>query len=97
MRRGRLLHAFIRDRIEGRLRGRSWAWLARASSIPQSTLATQKATPKFSVATLLAISEALGEDISYFLPVSHDLPEDPSRDALDEIEDAIRRVRGHSD
>jgi len=38
MRRGRLLHQFIRDRIEVTLHGRSWAWLARQSGIPQSTL-----------------------------------------------------------
>lgn len=94
MRSGRLLHAFIRDRISHRLRGRSWAWLARESGIPQSTLATQKGIPKFSIATLIAVAKALEEDVAYFLPPEHEISEDSHRTAIDEIEEIIRRVRG---
>jgi len=89
----RLIHEFIRDRIQTVLGERSWAWLARESGLPQSTLATQKAIPKFSVATLLAVSEALEVPPSYFFPPRPTvLPDpDPERDLLDELEDLIRR------
>lgn len=93
MRHGHLLHSFIRDRIETRLRGRSWAWLARQAGIPQSTLATQKSIPKFSIATLVSVAEALEEEVSFFLPPAHSIEADRHRAAIDEIERIVRDLR----
>lgn len=76
----------MRDRIQLALAGRSWKWLAGAAGIQYSTLATQRGRPKFSISTLVAVAEALGRDVRYFLP--QDLPSggaSPSEDALEQI------------
>jgi hypothetical protein len=71
MRQDRLLHHYIRDRIDRLLGRRSWAWLAREAEIPQSTLATQKLVPKFSVSTLVAVARVLDRPISDLVPPDH--------------------------
>jgi hypothetical protein len=64
----RSLHAYIRDEIVSILDGRSWNWLAKASGVPQSTLAQQVARPKFSVDTLFRVCGPLGIDVSTLFP-----------------------------
>ncbi len=62
------LQEFILARIELALDGRTWAWLARTSGTPKSTLATQAAIPRFSVEVLAKVSSALGREIEWFFP-----------------------------
>ena len=66
--RDKKLHEFILARIELALDGRTWAWLARTSGTPKSTLATQAAIPRFSVEVLAKVSSALGREIGWFFP-----------------------------
>lgn len=69
---GRLLHYRIRERAVRALAGRSWAWLASEAGIPQSTLSTQLAKPKFSVETLCRIARVLELDLNDLLLVPTD-------------------------
>jgi len=64
------LHAEIRSRIEAELGERTWSWLAQASGIPASTLSNQINRPRFSLDVVSRIADALGKDITYFVPVS---------------------------
>ena len=82
--RTRELHGHIRSRIELALGNRSWSWLSRATGVPQSTLSSQAAKPKFSVDVLVAVADALGREVSYFLPSPdrEDVERTPSEDAL---------------
>jgi len=66
--RGRELHAHIRDEIARHLGRRSWSWLAREAGVPRSTLITQASRPKFSVEVLVRVADALGHEVSSFLP-----------------------------
>ena len=66
--RDKKLQRFIFARIELALDGRTWAWLARTSGTPKSTLATQAAIPRFSVEVLAKVSSALGREIGWFFP-----------------------------
>lgn len=87
----RAVHHKIRDRIDRALGPRSWAWLSRASGVPQSTLASQRVRPKFSIEVLLAVAEALERPVTYFLDVEDRRTTDER--ALDEIEASLRRAR----
>ncbi len=60
------LHTYIRARIEQALGGRSWNWLSRTAGIPQSTLASQVAKPRFSVDVLLLVATALEKDLNHY-------------------------------
>lgn len=62
------LQVFVRDRIDRALGVRSWSWLARATRVPQSTLAAQRGKPRFSLDVLVSVAEALGRPLSDFLP-----------------------------
>lgn len=42
------------------------------------------------------MADALGEDVTYFLPARHDLGDPGRSDPLDEIELIISRARGQS-
>lgn len=86
------VHQYILERMEFALGSRSWAWLARRAGIPQSTLATQERIPKFSIATLLAVSDALARPVTFFLPGPEE-PDDDAQGALTEIEEVVRRFR----
>lgn len=66
--RGRDIHQFILARVIQCLGERSWAWLARTSGVPRTTLMTQVSRRKFSIEVLLKVSKALGEPVTYFLP-----------------------------
>ncbi len=66
--RDKKLHEFILARIELALDGRTWAWLARTSGTPKSTLATQAAISRFNVQVLTKVSSALGREIGWFFP-----------------------------
>ena len=98
MNRSRELHTHIRMRIELGLGDRSWSWLSRAADVPQSTLASQAAKPKFSVQVLLRVASALERDVNYFLPDT--MRTEPgggaAEDAIDRIADIIARAR-HGD
>ena len=72
---GRDLHTHIRTRIEFALDGRSWSWLARKCGVPQSTLASQKGKPRFTLGVLVSVANALERPITDFLP-----PNGPDRD-----------------
>lgn len=91
----RQFHARIRTRIELALGARSWSWLSRTAGVPQSTLASQSAKPKFSVDVLLRIAMALEKDVTYFLPVSGDgrSPTTDVEDVLTQIDDLIQHLR----
>ena len=91
--RGKDLHGHILRQIELALGRRSWNWLARESSVAQSTLATQAGKPKFSVDVLLRIAEALDKDVGYFLPeVARGEPwSTAAQDALARIADIADR------
>ena len=58
--RDKKLHEFILARIEQALNGRTWAWLARKSGVPRSTLMTQSANLHFSLDVLASVAHALG-------------------------------------
>lgn len=73
---GRDLHEYIRGQIEERLGRRTWTWLAEQAGIPQSTLATQLAKPKFSVDVLVRIAEALEIRLGELFPPHDELPGD---------------------
>ena len=93
--RSRELHTHIRERIELALGGRSWSWLARTAGVPQSTLASQAAKPKFSVHVLLRVAAALERDVYCFLPKEL-LPEaegTTAEDTIDRIVDLISKAR----
>jgi hypothetical protein len=62
------LHEYIRARIENALGRRSWAWLAKATGPPKSTLMEQASKPRFSLVTLIRIARVLDENVNYFLP-----------------------------
>lgn len=64
------LHRHIRRQIELGLGARSWNWLAKASGVAQSTLATQAGKPKFSVDVLIRVAAALDREVDFFLPDS---------------------------
>ena len=91
----RELHTHIRMRIELGLGNRSWSWLSRTAGVPQSTLASQAAKPKFSVHVLLRVASALERDVNYFLPEA--MRPEPgggaAEDAIDRIADIISRTR----
>ena len=89
------LHRHIRSRIELALAGRSWSWLSRTADVPQSTLASQAAKPKFSVHVLLRVASALERDLNYFLPeaVRPEPGSGAAEDAIDRIADIISRSR----
>ena len=99
MRSGRRIHAHIKSRIEAALCGRSVQWLTEESGVPQSTLAGQMASPKFSLDVLLKVAAALEEDITYFLPDEVlAAPRPPLDDTLSKIEATIGawRKRRHT-
>ena len=81
--------------IELALGTRSWSWLSRAAGVPQSTLWSQAAQPKFSVHVLLRVASALEKDVNYFLPEA--MRTEPrsaaAEDAIDRIADIISRAR----
>ena len=91
----RQLHGHILTRIELALGQRPWSWLAREAGVPQSTLVSQAAKPKFSVEVLLRIAMALDRPITYFLPAcgANDVVKRAADDALAQIEDIIARAR----
>lgn len=62
------LQEHILGKIELALDGRSWNWLAGQSKVPQSTLATQKAGPRFTIEVLWAVGKALHRPFAFFLP-----------------------------
>ena len=77
----RELHTYIRMRIE--------------LALPQSTLASQAAKPKFSVHVLLRVASALERDVNYFLP--KELLPGPegatAEETIDRIADMISQAR----
>ena len=85
-------------RIELGLGDRSWSWLSRATGVPQSTLASQVAKPKFSVHVLLRVASVLERDVNYFLPDA--MRPEPggcaAEDAINRIADIISGAR-HGD
>ena len=89
--RDKKLHEFILTRIEQALNGRSWAWLARKSGVPRSTLMTQSANLHFSLDVLASVAHALGRPISYFFPrgLSADGTGRSAQDLLDRIKTII--------
>lgn len=89
----RELHRFILERIELALGRRSWRWLSDETGIPQSTLATQRSKPKFSVDVLIAIANALDRPVTYFLPEAEHLEIGPAVDALEQIQRIIESAR----
>jgi transcriptional regulator with XRE-family HTH domain len=91
----RQLHGHILMRVQLALGRRSWSWLAREAGVPQSTLASQAAKPKFSVEVLVRIATALDRPITYFLPgpEANDAVKRAADDALAQIEDIIARAR----
>ena len=62
------LHAEIRSRIKTELGVRTWSWLAQASGVPPSTLSNQVNRPRFTLDVLVRIADALGKNLSHFLP-----------------------------
>jgi hypothetical protein len=95
MNASRELHIHILMRIQLALGRRSMSWLARQAGLPQSTLASQAAKPKFSVVALVRIARALDRPIAYFLPGpdASDAVRRAADDALTEIEEIIARAR----
>ena len=89
------LHAHIRTRIELALGSRSWSWLSRTAGVPQSTLASQAAKPKFSVHVLLGVAAALEKDVNYFVPEVMRVEScgGVAEDAIDRIADIISQAR----
>lgn len=64
----REMHEDIKRRIEEQLGSRTWSWLANASGVPQSTLASQAARPKFSLDVLVKLASALDVNVALLLP-----------------------------
>ena len=64
----REVHEHIRRRLEQRLGGRSWSWLAREAGLPKSTLTDQARVPRFELYTLLRVAKALDSDLAALLP-----------------------------
>jgi len=64
----RELNAHVHQEIVRALGGRSWAWLARESGVPQSTLADQARVGRFSLYVLIQVAQALGRHLYHFLP-----------------------------
>ena len=91
----RELHRHVLMRIELALGERSWSWLARETGVPQSTLASQLARPKFSLDILVRVASALDRDVSYFLPRSNESGSTSSDEALAQIAAII--LRAHPD
>jgi hypothetical protein len=90
----RRLHAQVRERIERALCGRSVSWLAAASGVPQSTLASQMAKPKFSLDVLVRVARALEEDLAYFLSTEQKTHHAPSAQCvLSDLEAVIEKWR----
>ena len=89
--RDKQLHEFILARIEQALNGRSWAWLARKSGVPRSTLMTQSANLHFSLDVLASVAHSLGRLISYLFPpgLSADGTGRSAQDLLDRIKNMI--------
>lgn len=89
--RDKQLHEFILLRIEQALNGRTWAWLARKSGVPRSTLMTQSATPHFSLDVLASVAHSLGRPIGYFFPqgLSADEAGRSAQDLLDHVRTMI--------
>jgi hypothetical protein len=91
--KGRELHEYIRVQIERRLGDRSWSWLAEQAGVARSTLASQRARPKFSIEVLVRVAGALNQELTALLPTASPEPE-PTRDAvLDQIERCFRLLR----
>lgn len=89
----RVLHEFIRSRIEATLGRRSWAWLAREAGIPQSTLATQKSVPRFTVVTLVSVAQVLDRPVAHFLPAQYSAVGDGESALFADLQDFVERHR----
>ena len=90
------LHQFIKKRIEASLSGRTVKWLAEASGVPQSTLSTQFARPKFSIDVLARVAGPLGLSVSEFFAEQHPPQQQEhqvSDDLLVDLEDLIEKHR----
>ncbi len=87
-------HEFILAQIDRALGRRTWAWLARKSGVPRSTLMTQSANLRFSIDVLTSVATALGRPISYFFPPGLSSADGAGRSAqhlLDRIKSMIAR------
>lgn len=68
---GRVLHWRVKTRISRALGDRSWKWLAKEIGVPQSTLASQVAKPKFSLEVVWRIACALDLDFNELLGLAN--------------------------
>lgn len=91
--RGKELHEFISAQIDRRLGTRSWAWLARESDVPRSTLMTQKARPKFSLEVVVSVADTLGCELADLLRIESVVDEPNATRIANELP-AIHAKRG---
>ena len=90
----------IARNIRRALRGREQKWLSKASGVPTSTLSTQLRSGSFSLETLMRIAPPLettvgaliGERAAEAVPLGR-LSRDAAAQALEEIDEVIRRAR----